>query len=82
METQTPAFATPVMRQSLASSYITMDFWFDKFGTPLYISNVFRRNDMMLFDFEHFFDFFRQRLWPWSTLLEVVPVFDDLSILD
>ena len=50
METQTPAFATSVMKQSLASSYMPMDFWFDKFGTPLYICNVFQRNDMMLFD--------------------------------
>ena len=82
METQTPAFATSVMRQSLASSYMPMDFWFHKFGTPLYICNVFQRNDMMLFDFEHFFDLFHQRLWPWSTVLEVVPVYDDLSILD
>ena len=82
METQTPAFATPVMSQSLASSYMPMDFWFDKFGTPLYICNVFRGNDMMLFDFEHFFDLFHKRLWPWPTVLEVVPVYDDLSILD
>ena len=58
METQTPAITTPVMKQILTSSYVPTDFWLDKFGTPLYICNVFKRNDMMLFDFEHFFDLF------------------------
>ena len=82
METQTPAITTPVMKQILASSYMAMDFWLDKFGTPLYICYVFRKiNDMMLFDFERFFDLFFQRLWPCSTVLEVAPVDDDPLIL-
>ena len=55
-------------------------FWLNELRTPLYICNVFKINDMMLFDFEHFFDLFYQRLWPCSTVLEV-PVDDDPFII-
>ena len=49
-----------MMKHVLASSYMPTDFWFDKFGAPLYLGHVAGRvrNDMMILDIEHFLHFF------------------------